>query len=155
MTKPLPTVAHVDINRYLGKWYEIALIPNRFQSMCVSSTAANYAKDGENIKVTNRCLKSNGQWEEAQGTAHVVANSGNAKLNVSFFWPFYGDYWILYLSDDYQWVLVGEPQRKYGWVLSRSPEIKDVAFKQILDKAANLGYNTSAFRKTPQPQLSN
>ena len=108
---PLPTVSTVDLSRYVGSWYEIALLPNRFERQCVSDTQAHYtAKDG-GIQVLNRCRKADGQIDEAKGRAKIVEGSGNAKLRVSFFWPFYGDYWVLALDDDYTEVLVGTPNR--------------------------------------------
>jgi apolipoprotein D and lipocalin family protein len=93
-TTPLPTVESVDLARYMGEWYEIALLPNSFQSMCVADTQASYRPDGEVVRVRNRCRKADGGIEEANGIAKVVEGSRNAKLRVSFFRPFYGDYWI-------------------------------------------------------------
>lgn len=150
--KPMVTVSSVDLQRYLGSWYEIAMLPNRFQAMCASDTQAQYRQDGDRIQVRNRCRKADGSVEEAIGQAKVVEGSGNAKLRVSFFWPFYGNYWVLALDDNYQWVLVGEPGREYGWVLARSPGMDEPTLTRVLDKAASLGYNRSAFQRTPQPQ---
>lgn len=118
---PLPTVAVVDLARYLGSWYEIALVPNRFQKQCVADTQARYRQRGDDIEVLNRCHQSDGTVSEATGIAKPVAGSANAKLRVSYFRPFYGDYWVLALPEDYRWVLVGEPTRRYGWVLLRTP----------------------------------
>jgi len=147
---PLPTVESVDLARYMGEWYEIALLPNRFQSMCVADTQASYRLDGDVVRVRNRCRKEDGGIEEANGIAKVVEGSRNAKLRVSFFRPFYGDYWILALDPDYRWVLIGEPSRGYGWVLSRTPNLDDASLQIALDKAAALGFDRSAFRRTPQ-----
>ena len=149
-TAPLPTVESVDLARYMGEWYEIALLPNRFQSMCVADTQASYRLDGDVVRVRNRCRKADGAIEEADGIAKVVEESRNAKLRVSFFRPFYGDYWILALDQDYRWVLIGEPSRRYGWVLSRTPNLDDASLQIALDKAATLGFDRSAFRRTPQ-----
>lgn len=143
---PMPTVPSVDLGRYLGTWHEVALIPNRFQSMCVADTQAEYTLDDDVIRVTNRCRKENGEMESANGVAKVVEGSSNAKLRVSFFRPFYGDYWILALDPDYRWVLVGEPSRRYGWVLSRTPTLDKAVLDKLLDRAAELGYERSAFR---------
>lgn len=142
---PLPTVASVDLSRYTGDWYEVALIPNRFQKMCVADTQANYIVDDDVIRVRNRCKTAEGKMEEANGIAKFVPQSGNAKLRVSFFRPFYGDYWILALDPAYQWVLVGEPSRKYGWILSRTPELDGVKVQSILDRAEALGYKRDDF----------
>jgi apolipoprotein D and lipocalin family protein len=142
---PLPTVASVDVQRYLGGWVQQALVPNKFQKMCISDTTATYARDGDGLSVTNRCTDADGKPVEAKGVAKVVEGSNNAKLKVSFFRPFYGDYWVLALDPDYQWVLVGEPARENGWVLSRAKQLDDATYNAILDKAAALGYDKSRF----------
>lgn len=142
---PLPTVASVDVQRYLGSWVQQALVPNKFQKMCVRDTTATYARDGDGLSVTNRCLDADGKPVEAKGVAKVVEGSNNAKLKVSFFRPFYGDYWVLALDPDYQWVLVGEPAREFGWVLSRAKTLDDATYNAIVDKAAALGYDKTKF----------
>lgn len=149
---PLPTVAQVDLARYAGAWYEIALLPNRFQRQCVADTQARYRLDGERVEVLNRCRRADGSVEDIKGHAKVVQGSGNARLRVSFFWPFYGDYWVLALDPDYRHVLVGAPSRKYAWVLSRTPQLDDAALQALLDRAAELGFDKAAFRRTPQTQ---
>jgi len=116
---PLPTVHSVDLARYVGSWYEIALLPNRFS---------------------------------AEGRAKIVAASGNAKLRVTFFWPFYGDYWILALDDDYSEVLVGTPDRRYGWILARRPDLPEARAQALLVRARALGFDVAAFRRVPQIQ---
>lgn len=143
---PLPTVPAVDLKRYLGTWHQIALIPNRFQSMCVAETQAEYALDDDVIRVTNRCRTASGEIESASGIAKIVEGSHNAKLRVSFFRPFYGDYWVLALDPDYRWVLIGEPSRRYGWVLARTPTLDKDVLDRLIDRAAELGYDRSAFR---------
>lgn len=147
---PLPTVASVDLSRYQGKWFEVALIPNRFQRMCVADTQAEYKQDDDLIRVTNRCRKEDGSIEKANGVAKIVEGSNNAKLRVSFFRPFYGNYWVLALDPSYQWVLVGEPSRKYGWVLSRTAQLDPSTLNKILDEAEKRGYNRSAFKTSAQ-----
>ncbi len=142
---PLPTVASVDVQRYLGTWVQQALVPNKFQKMCISDTTATYARDGDGLSVTNRCTDADGKPVEAKGVAKVVEGSNNAKLKVSFFRPFYGDYWVLALDPDYQWVLVGEPARENGWVLSRAKRLDDATYNAVLDKAAALGYDKARF----------
>jgi apolipoprotein D and lipocalin family protein len=128
----------------------VALLPNRFQAVCVADTQAEYRPDADTIEVINRCRKSDGNIEIAKGVAEVVPASGNSKLRVSFFRPFYGNYWILDLDPGYQWVLVGEPARKYGWVLSRTAVLPEATLNAILDKAASLGYRRSDFHLSPQ-----
>ena len=147
---PLPTVPSVDLKSYMGDWYEIARLPNDFQKQCVADTQAHYEIDGETVKVVNRCRTDSGEIDKAQGVAHAVEGSGNAKLRVSFFRPFYGDYWILAFGPDQQWVLVGEPSRENSWVLSRTPKMPEAQLAAALDKAAALGFDRSAFRRTPQ-----
>src|SRR5574343_992234 len=149
---PLETVAQVDLTRYAGAWYEIALLPNRFQKQCVADTQARYRLDGERVVVLNRCRTADGRVDDIQGRDKVVEGSGNAKLRVSFFWPFYGDYWVLALDDDYRQVLVGAPSRQYAWVLSRTPQMDEAALQALLDRAAELGFNKAAFQRTPQTQ---
>jgi apolipoprotein D and lipocalin family protein len=152
---PLPTVQSVDLSRYTGVWYEIALLPNGFQSQCVADTRASYRQDGDVIRVTNRCRKSDGSLAEINGVAKIVEGSGNAKLRVSFFRPFYGDYWVLALDPNYKWALIGEPRRKFGWVLSRTPTLDERSLKRALDLAAELGFKREEFRLTPQTQALN
>ena len=146
----LPTVAAVDLQRYAGAWYEIARLPNRFQRHCVADTQATYRLDGDRVEVLNRCRTDKGEIDIAKGRAKTVADSGNAKLRVSFFWPFYGDYWVLDLDRDYRQVLVGEPGRRYAWVLSREPKMDEAQLQRLLDRAAALGFDKSAFLRTPQ-----
>lgn len=147
---PLATVEKVDLNRYIGKWYQVAFIPNKFQSMCVADTQAEYQRDDDQIRVINRCRTKDGSIEEANGVAKLVEASGNAKLRVSFFRPFYGNYWVLDLDPNYQWVLVGEPSRKYGWILSRSAQLDRSIQEKVLTKAATLGYNINQFQNSAQ-----
>lgn len=145
---PLPTVQQVDLTRYQGRWYEIALLPNRFQKQCVSDTQANYREVAGAVEVINTCLTAEGETDRAKGKAKIVEGSGNAKLRVSFFWPFYGDYWVLDLDPAYQMVLVGEPSRRYAWILSRTPKPDEAEVQRLLAKAGQLGFDVKAFRRT-------
>lgn len=149
---PLPTVPNVDLARYAGAWYEIALLPNRFQKQCVADTQARYRLDGDRVEVLNRCRLADGRVDDITGRAKVVEGSGNAKLRVSFFWPFYGDYWVLALDANYRHVLVGAPSRKYAWVLSRTPQLDEATLQALLERAAELGFDKAAFQRTPQTQ---
>ncbi|ACB32317.1 Lipocalin family protein [Leptothrix cholodnii SP-6] len=151
-TAPLPTVATVDLARYAGGWYEISALPNRFQAMCVADTKAHYRAIGDDIEVINRCRQADGSVTRATGIAKVVADSGNAKLRVSFFRPFYGNYWVLALDPDYRWVLVGEPKRRFGWVLSRTPQMAPADLDAALQRAVERGYARADFKPTPQSQ---
>jgi len=155
----LSVVDSVDLQRYAGRWYEIARLPNRFQEDCAGNVTATYKilPNGE-IKVVNRCLKSNGDTSEAEGIARRASDDGpNTKLKVRFapsflsFLPMvWGDYWIIDLAPDYSYAVVGEPGRKYLWILARSPEIDETLLGQILAKARNQGYDTAALIRTKQ-----
>ncbi len=147
---PLPTVQSVDLVRYSGTWYEIARLPNWFQSTCVADTQADYRPEGENVSVLNQCRKADGTIEQADGIAKVVEGSQGAKLRVSFFRPFYGDYWILDLDPDYRWVLVGEPGRDYAWILAREKALDATTLERLLARAQTLGFDRQAFIRTPQ-----
>ena len=149
---PMPTVAAVALDRYLGTWHEIALIPNRFQAQCAGDTQAEYLREDDRLRVINRCRLADGSPESARGVAHAVEGSNNAKLRVSFFRPFYGDYWILALDPNYRRVLVGEPGRRYGWILSRTPVMAEAEVAALLDRAEALGYDRRAF--APSPRLA-
>jgi len=151
---PLPTVSAVDLNRYVGTWYEIARLPNWFQNKCVADTRATYAIEDARVSVLNECRTAAGVFEQAKGIAQVVEDSRGAKLRVSFFRPFYGDYWILALDPDYRWVLVGEPGRKYAWILARSPQLDDATLEALLARAAALGFDRRAFLFTPHTKPS-
>lgn len=148
---PLKTVDSVDLKRYAGDWYEIARYPNRSEKDCDSDVHARYVlrPDGR-VNVRNECRKANGKSEVANGTAKVADAKTNAKLKVTFFWPFYGDYWIIDLDPQYRYAVVGEPDRKYLWVLSRTKELDEATYKQILQHVAENGYDTSKLVKTKQ-----
>lgn len=151
---PLPTVEHVDLDRYLGTWYEIARYPAPFQEGCVATRATYSPRDGGGIRVLNQCRVEtlDGELREAEGRAKVVDRDTNAKLKVSFFWPFYGDYWVLGLGPDYEWALVGEPSRRYLWILSRSPRLDDATFEEIVGRLPALGYDAGPLLMTLQPE---
>jgi len=142
-TLPLATAQEVSLPKYLGTWYEIARYENRFEKGCVGASAT-YTMEKDFIRVINRCFDERGaKIDEAQGKAYVVENSGNAKLRVSFFWPFYGDYWILDLASDYRYVVVGEPSRKYLWILAREKTLREEDTRAILEVLPTLGYDAS------------
>lgn len=140
----------VDLNRYLGLWYEIYRLPDGFEEKNCKNVTAIYSLDHEGtIKVLNSCILSNGKINIAEGVAKIEDKQTNSKLKVSFFKPFYGDYWILDLADDYSWSIVGEPSGKYLWVLSRIPVMNAKLEEEILSKVEKLGYNKKDLIKTP------
>jgi apolipoprotein D and lipocalin family protein len=150
---PLETVNHVDLNRYMGKWYEIASFPQWFQKGCVA-TSATYTqrKDGA-VNVLNQCRKEtlDGKPKDAKGKAWVVDPKSNAKLKVRFFWPFSGDYWIIDLGENYEYAVVGHPKRTYLWILSRAPQMDPDVYDGILERLKKQHYDLTPLRKTLQP----
>lgn len=151
----LQVVPAVDLSRYVGQWYEIARLPNGFQKKCADSVTASYTlrPDG-NIKVVNRCRKPSGEFTTATGTAKIVDKNTNAKLKVTFFWPFYGKYWILDLGPNYEYAVVGEPGRDYLWILSRTPQIDEALYQQLLAKMQARGFDTTRMIRTTHPAAS-
>jgi apolipoprotein D and lipocalin family protein len=153
----LTVVPSVELSRYIGTWYEIARLPNRFQDKCAGDVTATYSilEDGD-IRVVNRCRQQNGENTEAEGRARRAASDGpNTKLKVRFapaflsFLPFvWGDYWIIDLAADYSYAVVGEPDRKYLWILARSREMDETLLNEILVRVRNQGYNTAPLIRT-------
>ncbi|MHA7871364.1 MAG: lipocalin family protein [Hyphococcus sp.] len=143
---PLTTVDYVDLDRYVGLWYEIARLPNSFEKGCEGVTAEYARREDGLISVVNTCRKGGveGKAQSAKGRARVVDASTNAKLEVSFFGPFWGDYWVIGLADDYSLSLVGEPQGRYLWILSRTPQIDAETRAGALQHLKAKGYNTDA-----------
>lgn len=138
----------VDVEKYLGKWYEIARYENRFEKDCEGVTA-EYSKlpDGK-VGVKNTCYK-NGTIETANGKAKIVEGSNNTKLKVSFFGPFYfGNYWVLDRAEDYSWAIVGEPSGRYLWLLSRNAPLSKKQKQNLYAKAQELNYDLKLLRET-------
>jgi apolipoprotein D and lipocalin family protein len=152
MRAPLQVVAPVDLQRYAGIWHEQARLPNRFQKSCSGPVTAEYTPQPDGtVQVVNRCVRADGNFNEAIGTARVVPVAGQpgaGRLEVRFapawlgWLPIvWGDYWILKLDRDYQVALVGTPDREYLWVLSRAPRLDDAALQVELDYARSLGFD--------------
>ncbi len=159
---PPATVAKVDLDRYAGKWFEIARFPNRFQKKCTGEVTAQYVRrtDGR-IDVINRCRLADGTMDEAQGIARVATEDGsNAKLKVRFapawlsFLPVWGDYWVLELADDYSYAVVGDSGRDYLWVLARTPQLSDGVYEDLKARVAAKGFDASRLQKTPHGAAS-
>lgn len=152
VSQTLQTVPFVDLNKYAGKWYEIASFPQRFQKGCNCTTATYTLSDKGFVVVENRCNKGSvtGKISYIKGKAFVVKNSGNAKLKVQFFWPFRAKYWIIDLADDYSYAVVSHPNKKYLWILSRTTTIDPTIYNGILNRLKEKGFDLSLLKNTTQ-----
>jgi apolipoprotein D and lipocalin family protein len=158
----LATVPKVDLARYAGDWFEVARLPNRFQNRCVGDVRASYAlRDDGRIDVVNRCRTEDGAID-ARGVARIEDQRTLARLQVRFapavlsFLPMvWGDYWIIGLADDYSWAVVGSPDRKYLWILSRTPVLETSAFDTAIDIARKNGFDVSRLIKTTHAKVRN
>ncbi|PZX60183.1 apolipoprotein D and lipocalin family protein [Algoriphagus ratkowskyi] len=147
----LETVPYVDLDKYAGDWYEIASFPQSFQKGCTYTKATYSANEDGTIKVVNSCyLPEKGSTKTSTAKAWVEDGSGNAKLKVQFFWPFKGKYWIIDLAKDYSYAVVGHPNRKYLWILSRTPEMDAKLYSYIIERAEDKGFDLSKLVKTVQ-----
>lgn len=155
---PLTTVASVDLERYAGQWFEIARLPNRFQDDCARNVTAEYSlrEDGR-ISVVNRCITAESRDKAAQGVARIVDRESRAKLKVRFAPAFlsfipavWGDYWIIDLGQDYDYAVIGDPRRRYLWILARSSQLDSESLQGILERIEAQGYDTSRLLFTNQ-----
>jgi len=153
----LATVPKVDLDRYAGRWHELARTPNWFQRNCAADVTADYARrpDGT-VSVVNSCRRADGAVDRSEGTARVVDPATNAKLEVAFApealrWipAVWGNYWVIELAPDYRYAIVGEPSREYLWVLSRTPTLDDATWTSIDARIAAAGYDRSKVTRTP------
>lgn len=155
--RTVQTASSVDLDQYLGEWYEIATIPQSFQKQCVKNVKAQYSLTEKGlIKVVNSCETKDGSTKKANARARVVDKKTNAKLRVTFVkifnWVFSlgGNYWILDVAPDYSYAVVGDPTTEYGWILSRTPSLSE----EIMEKAKKVlsanGYDLCKFRVTIQ-----
>ena len=151
----LKTVESVDVKRYMGTWFEIAKLPQRFEKGLVGITA-NYTllPDGK-VRVINNGYKEgfNGKLKTIKGKAWVADTKTNAKLKVSFFWPFAANYWIIELGKDYEYAVVGGESRRYLWILSRTPQMDEAVYNELLKRAKDKGFDISKLEKVPQRQI--
>lgn len=155
---PQPAKA-VSLDAYLGKWYEYARYEAPFQKGCEGVTAEYSLRDDGKIKVVNSCYQDSldGKFRQSTGKAKIVTDSENAKLKVSFFGPFYGDYWVLDHGPEgadglYGWSIVGEPSGRYLWMLTREPRPDAALGAMLQDRVKELGYDWSLVRMTKQPE---
>lgn len=142
-TAELATVEKVDIDKYLGTWYEIARLPNSFEKGLKCVTATYSLKDNGKIAVLNKgfAAEPKEKWKTAKGTAWVPDEKYPGRLKVTFFWPFAGDYFILALDKGYQYALVGDPSRKYLWVLARDKNLEESIYSKLMDLAKEKGFD--------------
>jgi apolipoprotein D and lipocalin family protein len=154
---PVQTVPAVDLSRYAGTWYEVARFPTRFQDSssrrCEDVTATYAPRPDGQVGVVNRCRNAlaGGEVIEATATAYAVEGSGNSRLRVTFFWPFYGDYWVIGLDPDYRWAVVGAPGRDYLWILSRTPQMAPGDYAEAVARARAQGFEVARLQPTAQP----
>ena len=155
---PLATIASLDLNRYLGTWYEIAKYPNRFQRACAGDTRAEYRllPDGR-VQVTNRCRNADGGVDAAVGVARQIGAADSPKLKVRFapawlsFLPaVWGDYWVIDLDPAYQLAAVSEPRRRYLWILARTPQVDPAAYAALLERLVRQGFDPAKLERTVQ-----
>lgn len=155
---PPQTVSQVNLPQYMGTWYEIASIPMYFQRNCAKNTKATYTlNENGTVDVLNQCTEADGEIKTAEGRAWAVEDSHNSKLKVTFlnllgWWvPFTsGDYWIIDLDKDYQTAIIGHPERKYGWILSRTPDLAEKQLETLRQTLMHHGYDPCEFLITPQ-----
>jgi apolipoprotein D and lipocalin family protein len=149
---PLETVPRVELGRYLGTWYEIASFPQWFQKGCTGTTAYYALRSDGELDVVNRCHLETleGETNVARGRARVPDPESPAKLEVSFFRPFWGDYWIIDLAKDYSYAVVGHPGRDYLWILSRTPTMDPAVYEGILERLEAKAYPLERLQKTLQ-----
>ncbi len=156
--REVKSIPALDVSRYLGRWYEIAKFPNRFQKRCASDTSAQYslAPNG-NLRVLNQCRTPEGEMTQAIGEARQIGSADSPRLKVRFapewlsFLPFvWGDYWVVDLDDAYQLVAVSEPDREYLWILSRTPTVEPARYAALLERLAAMGLDVAKLDKTPQ-----
>lgn len=149
------TVKELDINRYMGKWYEIARFPHSFEKSLVGVTATYSQRDDGKIRVINEGNKNTlgGKQSKAEGKAKIPNKKEPGKLKVAFFWNFYADYYVLELDANYQYAMIGSSSDKYFWILSRTPQMDSKTYDMLLEKARLRGYDLKKLIKVPQPEM--
>ena len=156
---PLTTVASLDVERYMGTWYELARYPNRFQRDCSGPAVATYSLLPEGrVRVVNRCPQADGKTDEAIGEARRVGPSGSPRLEVRFapawlsWLPMvWGNYWVIDLDPAYRVSVVSEPSREFLWVLSRTPTIELAAWDALMGRLRDKGFDVGKLKKAGAP----
>jgi apolipoprotein D and lipocalin family protein len=143
-SQPLETVKTLDVNQYAGTWYEIARLPNRFEKDLEYVTATYELMENGKIKVINRgmSISEPGKKSEITGKAWVPDSAFPGKLKVQFFWPFSGRYWVISLDPDYRYALVGDPSRKFLWILSKDKQLNQETYLKLVQTARDNGFET-------------
>ena len=152
---PLTPVPSIDLERYMGRWHELARFPNRFQSDCVGAATADYTlQAGGKVQVINRCPQAGGKVDEALGEARRIGPAGSPKLEVRFapawlsWLPFvWGDYWVVDIDAGYQLAVVSEPKREYLWVLARQPQIDAATWAALTSRLRDKGFDLSRLQR--------
>lgn len=149
--KDLPIVDAVDLDRYTGKWYEIARLPQSFEKDCACVTAEYEILSENKVQVKNTCWDTtSNKYKVSKGSAKPMEGFNNAALDVQFFWPFSGGYYVMALDSDYNYALVGNPNRKYLWILSREPQLDATTLDSLKTIAEKNGYDLSSLIQTKQ-----
>lgn len=150
-------VSYVDLDQYLGRWYEVASIPQGFQQQCTGGTTAEYSRDADLVKVINSCDTKSGDRSVSEGRARIEDTETNAKLKVTFVkmlgkwvFSFAGDYWIIDLAPDYRYAVVGHPTREYAWILSRQGHLSTGDWIRVEKSLRDDGYDSCRLLTTPQ-----
>jgi apolipoprotein D and lipocalin family protein len=151
MEQDLEVVPKVELEKYLGRWYEVAHLPFRFEDGCTDITATYGMNNDGSVSVLNECLKDS-KLKQSKGKAKIVDKATGAKLKVTFFWPFYGDYWIINLGKNYDYSVVGTPNRKYLWILSRTSSMDEGLYSQLIEFVKLKGFDVGRLIKTSHKQ---
>jgi apolipoprotein D and lipocalin family protein len=151
MEQDLEVVPKVELEKYLGRWYEVAHLPFRFEDGCTDITATYGMNNDGSVSVLNECLKDS-KLKQSKGKAKIVDKATGAKLKVTFFWPFYGDYWIINLGKNYDYSVVGTPNRKYLWILSRTSSMDEGLYSQLIEFVKSKGFDVGRLIKTSHKQ---
>ena len=158
MATPLTVVTNLVPARYVGQWFEIARLPNRFQDQCSGDVVARYtARDGGGFEVVNSCKEKSGDFTAAEGVARTVKGAPTSVLQVRFAPAFlsflpqvWGDYQVIALDDAHTYAVVGTPDRKYLWVLSRQADMDPALYERLIDIAKSQGFDIAKVVRTPQ-----
>jgi len=153
---PLEAVEALELESYLGTWYEISKYPVSFEEGLVGVTAEYSLRDDGKVRVLNSGFEGSfdGPRKQAEAVARIPDPEQPAKLKVTFFWPFSAKYWVIALDPDYRWAVVGEPKRRYLWILSRTPTLPSPTYDAIVERIAELGYDTARLEPMPQRPVS-